>query len=241
MQILATAPALFGLWGVQPYRSNYVDEEILNCTGAMLRHYGIEGKTDRMLSDPYELRHVLNPDFENGTAQWELAPAEPGDISSGKFAGYGQLEGRYPGGVMGDTFLLLARSAKGPNVIGQKLRDLRAGRLYSVKVITGDYGDLESGKSRRDQQALSIKIEGAEVLPGGFDCAFRSARGPKPFDMGTPFWMTYHWLQFRAQGPTAKLCLSDWAEPDTAGGPAGQQVTINFVEVQPVWEPQRRQ
>ena len=34
---------------VQPYRSNYVDEEILNCTGAMLRHYCIEGKTEEKI------------------------------------------------------------------------------------------------------------------------------------------------------------------------------------------------
>jgi hypothetical protein len=48
--------------------------------------------------------------------------------------------------------------------------------------------------------------------------------------------MTYHWLQFRAQGPTAKLTVSDWAKPDALGGPVGQEIIYSFVEVQPVLE-----
>lgn len=236
MQMLATDPAFFGLWGVQPYRSNYVDEEILNCMGRMLRHYCLEGRTDRMLSDPYELRHVADPDFAAGLTQWQVAPAEAGSVSAGKFAGYGQLEGRYPGGAMGDTFLLLTQSAKAPNVVSQQLKGLQAGRLYSLKVITGDYSDLKGGQSRKLQQVLGLTLEGAEVQPGGFRTPFRSARGPKPFDRETPFWMTYHWLQFRAQGPKATLRLSDWAEPNAPGGAAGQQLMVNFVEVQPVLE-----
>ncbi|MBM3891592.1 MAG: hypothetical protein FJ388_20965, partial [Verrucomicrobia bacterium] len=91
MQLLASDPVFFGLWGVQPYRSNYVDEEILNCMGRLLRHYCIEGKTARMLSDPYELRHVTDPDFENGTAHWQIAAAEDGAVGAGQFAGYGTL------------------------------------------------------------------------------------------------------------------------------------------------------
>lgn len=207
MQLLASDPAYFALWGVQPYRSNYVDEEILNCAGMMLRHYCIEGRTSRMLTDPYELRHVANPDFEDGTAQWQLAPAEEGSIGTGKFAGYGQLEGRYPGGAFGDSFLLMTRSARAANTVSQEVRGLTAGRVYSLKVISGDYADLKGGRSRKDAQPLSIGLTGAEVLPGGFRYPFRSARGPKPFDKDQPFWMTYHWLQFRAQGPTATLRL----------------------------------
>ena len=234
MHLLASDPAFFGLWGVQPYRSNYVDEEILHCMGRMLRHYCIEGKTDRMLDDPYELRHAADPDFEEGTKHWQIAPAEEGAITAGKFAGYGQLQGRYPGGAFGDTFVLLKRSAKAPNAVSQELRGLQAGRVYSLKAITADYADLQAGKTRKDEQVLTIKVEGAETLEGGFRCPFRSARGPKPFSMESPFWMTYHWMRFRAQGPTARLTLSDWAGPTTPGGPTGQQMMLSFIEVQPV-------
>jgi len=236
MQLLATDPGFFGLWGVQPYRSNYVDEEILNCMARLLRHYCIEGKTDRMLSDPYELAHVADPDFEEGTDRWQTAPAADRSITAGSFAGYGTLQGRYPGGTFGDTFLLMTRSAEGANVVSQELKGLQAGRLYSLKLITGDYGDLSSGKSREDTQVVSIGIEGAQTLDGGFSYPFRSARGPAPFSRESPFWMTYHWLQFRAQSETAEMSIRDWQAPDTPGGPVGQQVMYSFVEVQPVLE-----
>jgi hypothetical protein len=236
MQVLATDPAFFGLWGVQPYRSNYVDEEVLNCMAMLLRHYGIEGRTGRFMTDPYELKHVADPDFAEGTARWQVAAAEPGSITAAKFAGYGDLQGRYPAGTMGDTFAVLTRSAKAPNVISQRLQGLTPGRLYSLKVFTGDYADLQAGKSREDPQVLSITVDGAEVQPGGFSHPFKSCRGPKPFTAEKPFWMTFHWLRFRATGPTATLSLSDWARPGEPGGPTGRETMVNFVEVQPVLE-----
>jgi len=234
MQMLATDPAFFGLWGVQPYRSNYVDEEVLHCMGRLLRHYCIEGRTSRLLSDPYELRHVTDPDFEVGTAHWQVAAAEEGAVGAAQFAGYGTLQGRYPGGPFGDTFLRLNRSAKRPNVVSQQLQGLKRERLYSLKLITADYDDLCRGKSRKATQAVSITLEGAEVLPGGFSHPFHSCREVESFTAKSPFWMTYHWLQFRAAGPAARLSISDWEKPGEPGGPAGQQVMINFVEVQPV-------
>ncbi|MBI5684518.1 MAG: LamG domain-containing protein [Verrucomicrobia bacterium] len=236
MQLLASDPAFFGLWGVQPYRSNYVDEEILNCMGRLLRHYCIEGKTTRMLNDPYELRHVSDPDFESGTARWQIAAAEDGAVGAGQFAGYGTLEGRYPGGAMGDAFLRMKRSAKRPNVVSQQLQGLKPGRLYSLKLITADYGDLRAGKSRKATQTVSITLDGAEVLPGSFSYPFHSCREVKQFTAKTPFWMTYHWLRFRAAGPTAKLVITDWAKPDAPGAPIGQELILNFVELQPVLE-----
>ena len=62
--------------------------------------------------------------------------------------------------------------------------------------------------------------------------------------------MNYHRLVFRANGPTARLTLCDWADPSTGlagsrqagsgqatpGGPVGQETLINFVEIQPYLE-----
>ena len=199
MQVLATDPAFFGLWGVQPYRSNYVDEEILHCMGRLLRHYCIEGQTARMLADPYELKHVADPDFEQGLARWQAVPAEAGSVRAGKFAGYGNLQGRYPNSSIGDTFAVMTRSAKTPNILRQELQGLKAGAVYSLKVITGDYADLQAGKTRKDQQAIAIHVDGAAVLDGGFSHPFPSWYGPPPFTSKAPFWMTYHWLRFRAR------------------------------------------
>lgn len=236
MQLLAGDAAFFGLWGVQPYRSNYVDEEILSCMGRLLRHYCIEGKTTRMLGDPYELRHLTDPDFEKGAAHWQVTAAEDGTVGAGRFTGYGNLEGRYPRGDAGDTFLRMRRSAKRANVVSQRAQGLQPGRLYSLKLITADHGDLLAGRSTEARQTISIALEGAEILPGGFSHPFCSSTEVKPFTAKQPLWMTYHWLRFRATGPTANLSISDWARPDAPGAAVGQEVILNFVELQPVLE-----
>jgi hypothetical protein len=130
----------------------------------------------------------------------------------------------------------MTRSGKAPNALTQELRGLEPGRLYSVKVITADYADLKGGTSRKEQQVLSVGVQGADVQPGAFSYPFPSARGPHPFTRKNPFWMTYHWLRFRAQGPNAELVIGDWAKPDEPGAPIGQQTMVSFVEVQPVLE-----
>ena len=243
MQALATNPEYFGLWGVEAYRSHNVDEEILHCMGMLLRHYCIEGKTGRMLSDPYELKHIVNGDFTDGTQGWDARPAEPGSVTTATFAGYGTIEGRYPRKVgIGDTFAVLTRSAKAPNEVSQQLRGLTPGRLYSLKVFTGDHADLQAGKTRKDQHGLSITLDGAEVQPGGFSHPFISHDFPAALAAYAkvagkpPFWMTYHWLRFRATSLAATLTLSDWTKTGEPGGPAGQQTMVNFVEIQPVLE-----
>ena len=233
MQVLATDPAFFGLWGVQPYRANYVDEEILHWMGMLLRHYAIEGRTDWLLKDPYALTHVADPDFTEGLKHWRVAPAEDGSISAGQFEGYGTLEGRYPWASHGNTFLVMKRSGTAANTFGQTIRGLTPGRVYSMKLITGDYGDLEAGTSEKRMHALAIRIEGAEVLDDAFQYPFYSARGPKPFTRSNPFHMNYHWRRFRAKGATAELTVSDWKEDADSAGPAGQQLMVNFIEIQP--------
>jgi hypothetical protein len=151
------------------------------------------------------------------------------------------MQGRYPrkNGI-GDAFAILTRNAKAPNTVSQQLQGLTPGRLYSLKLFTGDHADLRAGTVRKDLHGLSITLDGAEAQPGGFSHPFIShdlpaqlaayaTVGGKP-----PFWMTYHWLRFRATGPTATLTLSDWTKSGEPGGPAGQQIMVNFVEIQPV-------
>jgi len=238
MQVLATDPAFFGLWGVQPYRANYVDEEILHWMGMLLRHYAVEGRTDWLLQDPYELKHVADPDFTEGAKHWRTQPAEDGAISADEFEGYGSLEGRYPWASYGNTFLVTKRSSKAPNKFAQTIRGLTPGRVYSLKLITGDYDDLKAGKSQKGTHVVTIDIAGADVLDDAFQCPFYSARGPKPFTRDHPFHMNYHWRRFRASGATAELTVSDWKSETEAGGPIGQQLMYNFIEIQPYlkWE-----
>jgi hypothetical protein len=236
MQVLATEPCFFGLWGLQPYRANYVDEEILHWMGMLLRHYAVEGRTDWLLRDPYALKHVTDPDFTEGAKHWRVEPAEDGAISAGRFEGYGTLEGRYPWASYGNTFLVMKRSNKAPNRFRQTIRGLTPGRVYSLKLITGNYDDLKAGKSRNQTHAVTIDVAGAEVLDDAFHYPFHSARGPKPFTRDHPFHMNYHWRRFRATAASAELTVSDWASETEPGGPVGQQLMYNFVEIQPYLE-----
>jgi len=53
------------------------------------------------------------------------------------------------------------------------------------------------------------------------------------FKRGYPCWMKYYWRVFRAKGTTAELTVSDWTGPNNPGGPAGQELAFNFIEIQP--------
>ncbi|MDW8039472.1 MAG: hypothetical protein RMI90_15745 [Thermoguttaceae bacterium] len=234
---LATHPALFGLYGLQPYRSNYADPETLRWMGRLLRHYGIEGRRDRLGKDPYELVHLQNPDFEQGMKHWEVQAAELGGIRTGSYRGLGALEGRWPPSEpVGNNFLIFRRSPKGPNRISQTIQALQPGRLYCLKMISADYQDLVAGRSQKTPTGLSILLEGVQLEPGQsnqFDWPFRSFQPVGPFSRQKPFWMTYHWRVFRAQGTRGRLTISDWPDAQKPGGPAGQEVLVHFVELQP--------
>jgi len=62
------------------------------------------------------------------------------------------------------------------------------------------------------------------------------AHGLGAFNAQNPAWLNYHFRVFRAIGSTAKLVISDWVGPPAAGGPIGQELMFNFIEVKPYWE-----
>ena len=237
MEILANEPVYAGLYGIQFYRSPYADPDTLRCSGRLLRHYCIEGHKDRCFHDPYELKHLRNPDFDEGTAHWELRPAEAGSISTGKKLGYNALQGRWPGyQPYGRAFLIMKRSVKTPNAFSQEITHLEPGRLYSLKMITADHQELLHGASRSALHAISIALDGVEPQTGpqdAFSCPFHSGANEAGFTEARPLWMNYHWRVFRAKGATAPLTVSDWKNVAAAGGPAGQELMFNFLELQP--------
>ncbi len=238
VRTLATHPACFGLGGIQEYHSSYADEENVRWAGRLYRHYCIEGDTEPMTGDPYKLSHLQNPDFEDGTAGWAIRPAAEGSIRAAEFSGYSWLEGRYPRTAQGDTFLLTKRSAAGPNVFSQEIKHLEAGRLYSLKMITADYQDLVGEVSREAKDAVSITLGNVEVLTGpksSFQFTFPNcyAHHLGKFNREYRYYMNYHWRVFRAKGASARLTVSDWASEDEPGGPIGQELMYNFIEVQP--------
>ena len=246
VDLLANDPAAFGVYGLLWYYSPYVNEEYLRWGGRLFRHYGIEGNVTPLTDDPYVLAHVNNGDFEQGTDAWTIEQAEPGSIRVEQLAAYGALQNRYQGGSKGDTFLLTKRSAKGPNRFYQQMKGLQPGRLYSMRMITADYGNVSEGKSVKQEDVVSIDLEGVEIVERAgknrqetFESKYYG--GAQSIISGhnvkrEPTWLNFHWYIFRATDTSARVTVSDWSDTDDPGGPIGQELMFNFVEVQPYLE-----
>jgi hypothetical protein len=233
---LATEPAMWGLYGIMEYSASYADEESLRWAHQLFRHYCIEGKRERMTTDPYLLPHLQNPDFLYGLNSWTVAAASDGSVDTGTMEGFSWLQGRYPRTGIGDQYARMIRSGESPNRISQTLQALEPGRLYSVKVIAADLDNLE----KEQTIALRVQVVGAEPVPAlCFSHAYPSnyAHEFGPFNREHPAWFTLQRYVFRASGATADLHIMDWIADDTPGGDTGQSIAFNFVEVQPFRAP----
>lgn len=237
-ETFANDPNFFGMYGSLWYYSPYVDEENLRWGGRLFRHYGIEGKTEKLTRDPYVLPHIDNPDFAQGTEGWTIEGAEPDAVTMKSYTGYGSLQGRFISGSKGDVFLTMKRSSNGPNSFSQDIKDLTPGRLYSMKMITADYKNISEEKSIKQESVVSIKIDNVEMLKGpryNYDTVYPSHYGSKvgKFNKDHPAYMNFHWRVFRAKSKKAYLTVSDWTKANEPGGLVGQEIMYNFVEIQP--------
>ncbi len=248
MRYLATHPAFDGLFGVHFWVTSFADEETLRWMGQLYRHYAIEGKTNPLSAEygyRYELDHIQNPDFDNGLEHWSIEPAAPGSMSAGYMERYARLQSRYwhraefPDEPAGNAFLLTKRQAGKPNRATQVIRNLEPGRLYSVKMITADYQDIRNGQSEEKRFGVSVELEGGEVIPDkSFQATINSQTSSvvgMPFNGQNVAWFNHHRIVFRATQPTGKITISDWAGPNDPGGPAGQELMINGIELQPYY------
>jgi len=233
---VANAPEYWGAYGLMSYLAHYADEETIRWIARLGRHYGIEGNTKRACDDPFDDSRLLaNGDFGEDTSRWTLSPAEPNSIRRVKETNYSWLQGRYQYTPQGDTALLMVRSAKGPNSFSQEIRNLEPGRTYTFRMITGEYKDL----TKKEKHAVSIKLEGVEVMPEkSFTYVFPNcySHGYRQYNRQNRAWMNYHWILFRARSATAKLTVSDWQSDKEPGGPIGQGIMYNFLQVHPYFE-----
>ena len=235
-RLIATDPAFKGLYGLMEYMAAYADEESLRFAHLLMRHYCIEGHTDRFSADPYELAHIRNPDFARGFDQWEFDQNRRGTLTLGAMEGFSWLQGRYPRTSDGDTFCVFTLNDKAPNRIDQGIRALQPGRLYSVKMISASLGALDE----RAVLPIAIQVSGAECLPEfGFQEPFSSCYSHEVgrYNSCTPAWFNFHRVVFRAQSREARLTITDWPDGTGPGGPTGLCIAFNFIEVQPFWEP----
>lgn len=232
MHLLATDPVFWGLFGVMQYSSSYADEESLRWAHRLFRHYCIEGRRDPFTADPYALPHLTNPDFAQGLDGWRVDAAGAQTVASAEMEGFSWLQGRYPQTPQGDQFCRMIRSANAPNRVRQTIRALTPGRLYSLKVISADLGALDVAQ----EHTLSVSIQGVErIEPLSFQFVYPSCYSHEwgEYNRNHPAHFTLHRVVFRAVAPEAELTLSDWASESDPGGPEGQELAFNFVEVQP--------
>ena len=230
--LVANDPAFWGTYGLMTYLASYSDEETVRWASHLFRHYGIEGNTKPATNDPYDSPHLANGDLADGTKGWTLAPAEANSIRTVHRPGFGWLQGRYPPTPEGDTALLMARSAEKPNSFSQEIKALEPGRVYTFRMFTGDYKDL----SKKQKHAVTVKLDNVTLVPGrSFThiCANCYSHHHGPFNRTHKAWMNYHWYLFRATGKTGRVTVTDWAGDDNPGGPVGQQLMFNFLQVHP--------
>ncbi len=234
---LATDKRFDGLGGIMEWACGNCDDENLRWAGKLFRHYLLEGHRSMLSSDPYILTHIQNPDFESGAANWTITPAEPDSVTPASWPGYSYLQARFPQASRGDTFLAMRRCAGAPNRFSQQIKNLQPGHYYSLKMYTGDYQDLLDGVSANKTHAISITIENAE-MPGlphtDFVYVYPSMYlRVEPFTGTKRYCTNFHSRVFKALGTTATLTVSDWTSPTEAGGPVGQKLAFNGIEIQP--------
>ena len=102
-------------------------------------------------------------------------------------------------------------------------------------MMTCDYQDM----SQPEKHAVTVQLEDATVIPGrSFTHLFHNPAWHKvpPYDgEANKAWMNYHWVLFRADGETARVSITDWAQEREPGGPIGQQLMLNYLQVHPYY------
>jgi len=229
MQLNAVAcnPAFEGIYGIAPYQSTTADPEMIRWVSALHRHYFIDGNTG-LLSAKYGytlmMEYLKNTDFAAGATAWDVRPAEEGSIQFKKIGDLPFKKGYLP---LGPGVMTMKRSSQKANVVRQEIRNLQSGQLYSFRMFSGDptATDLEP----RRIYAHSVTINGADILPKEYRQDIQRGDGA----VKDSICWNYTYMVFKATKPTAMLEISDWSDKKAPGGPAGQVLLFDFIQVQP--------
>ncbi len=232
MHAIATDPAFAEVGGIG-VTGYYCDEELPRFLARAVRHYAIEGRTERF-GERYgitPLPGLLNGgDFERGLEGWTVAAAEAGSITTGTNRSLGSAYQKRVSS-QGNTYALFVRSDQAPNRISRRISGLVKGRLYALQFCTADRDDLlKPGKFPKDWE-FRAEVKGAETIDG-----LRLVR-KWPFEawqFKTPqLTLITERIVFRATAETAEIVFSDWAEDAKHVRPAGEGRILNYVGVRP--------
>ena len=103
-------------------------------------------------------------------------------------------------------------------------------------MMSSDFKDM----SNKEQHVVSISLDDVTLIPEKtviqhFPSPTWSSHAPYDGKKRLA-WITYRWYLFRANGTTAKLTVSDWADDTNPGGEIGRQLMHNYVHVQSYYE-----
>ncbi len=238
-RLLATDPAFQNLYGIGSYGTQYCDEENFRWIARLIRHYGVEGKTE-MLSPQYGFTylpgHLKNCDFEEGLKYWQGTPAEPQSLRPSRYPHYGRQVQRRRGGPpgVGDTFCLFKRSAKAPNSLSQTAENLEPGKYYSLVYYLNDMEKVKAGHGAFEPFAFRVELEGAEIIPDQ-TYMLKETFLPERRRQNLVFPNSQR-IVFKALVPNVKLKFSDWGSNKQPGGPEGQELLLNFISLKPYYK-----
>lgn len=234
LNILANDPLFFNLRGITAWVMRYADPENLRWMAKLYRHYCIEGKRNLLSEEyglTYELDHIKNADFEHDLSNWNTQ--ESGKIKTDNINGYGSARDFWKT-KHGNSFCIMEKSQDAPNTISQIIRNLEPGKLYSIKLVSSDYGDLVANKPEKKKHGIYISVENAEILNElSIQEVYRGSTSLPPYMPKKRPWFNWHFKVFKANDTTAKLMISDWTDSNKSGETTEQAVMFNFVEVQP--------
>ena len=211
---LANEPAFEDLWGGGFWSGHYIDEELMRWYAAMFRHYLIEGGRERLSQDPYILRHLDNPGFEDGDKGRTFQPAAGGSVEAVPVERMPQsgAKQKYCPVPEGKHVLRTRRTGAQPNVFSQTIKRLEPGRLYSLRL----YKTAPGYSNRLIPASITLR----RVLPQ------TSRTLDHVWKKGEVYW-NYHYRVFRADSGEARLDIAD-GEPG--------EVFWDFVQVEPYFE-----
>ena len=236
---IASHPAFKGMYGICLYTLNSTTDEMCRYGSALVRHYCIEGKSERFNPSPLELPYIRNPGFEAGTKRWQLRPAAKDSIEVIDVASLPYKNTVTDRAIPNEKKVLCTtRSKTAPNVISQSISNLEPGAYYSVRVMVSDLTDAEkpTGLTAEEKVKLvpiAITVEGADMIEDkSIDRPWTTRFTKTDGDEKVIGCWNFRFRVFRAKGKEAVLTLSDWPAPSAPGGDVGHKVIWDFIKVQ---------
>lgn len=211
---LANAEGLEGLGGLVFWATHYASPETLRWIGRLYRHYCVEGATNLLSVDPYELDHLDNPGFDMGLEGWRVkgnvTPVKWSDMPGAKTKDLAKKWEREWRPMHKNLIMTTRGDEESANSFGQPIRGLKPGEYYSLKFYCAD-----PNYSKRVVPA-KVKIKGGAVRPERWTEQFSDGKWSHVWRLsGYPnvYW-TMHQRIFKATDTEGHLEISD-VEPGT--------------------------